>query len=859
MNNIVFSKWIKFKNKNFNIEREDNYLVIENNTSTHGFALLPKLNKAQKRYLKICFEGEALKGNSAVLCVMNMKREVLGEATLNSKELIDLVENDRYIVSVKISASSKVKIKLISIENVESNESFLLEDLKEDILVITPSYPTLENKYLCGFVHSRLKAYKDSGIKFDVICGHEYKGCCKYTFEGIDVLRVPFLELRDILKVKKYKKILVHFFDQKYANILDSCDLSDSELYLWVHGPETLYWDWPLFTTEYFKPLKEIEEEDRLTFLENDKLIKRYNEKDNVTWIFVSDWIRTHSEELIGIKFNQYEVIPNIIDEKNFKYHKRDKELRKKVFFIRRFDNINKYAIDVNIRAILELSRRECFSDMEFNIYGTGDTYETLIAPLRKFPNVHLYPQFLTHKEIAEIHKNNGIALFATRYDAQGVSMCEAAMSGLVVISSTHDAVQEFLPNDIGILADIEDYIEYANILEYLYYNPDKFVEYGKLCHDKVLEKCSYDKTVRREIDLFKNSKEKIKKIEKTSISKPVLSIVIPSYHVAKFLEHGLKTMLNIKNADKLEILIVNDGSRDNTKEVALNFIKKYVDNKNPNVILIDKENGGHGSTINVGLEKATGKYFRVIDGDDWVDSSEFEKLIDLLEKEDSDIVVTDYSEDRADTNEMIHKQIYSFMLPGYKYKFDDLCYDGYGFDEWGPILATGNFKTEMLKNTNFKLSEKCFYVDMEFDAYSILNANTITFYPLNIYRYYIGRIGQSVSKKSFIRNYLQHEKVLFNLIKLLEERQITEAKKRYIVDKLIAPMAKAHYLIVNEYIAKRKVSLDFDKKLKKYPQIYYHPTVATRFTKLHRKTNGFLLKINPLLKKINNILKKEH
>lgn len=859
MDNIVLKKWIKFKNKRIAVKKENGNLVIENNTSSHGFAVLPRFYKTQKRYLRIQFEGEVVKGNSAILYIMNRKGEVVGETSLNSTGLVDLIDVKRYIVSIKISANATVSIKNITIEDLSSQEEFLFDDLKEDILVITPSYPTLENKYLCGFVHSRLKAYKESGMKFNVICAHEYKGCCKYNFEGIDVLRVPFLELRDILKVKKYKKILVHFFDQKYANIFDSCDLSDSKLYLWVHGPETLYWDWPYFTTKYFQQLNEISEEDRKTFLKNDQLIRRYNEKENVTWIFVSDWIRAHSEKLIDIKFKQYEVIPNIIDEHNFKYKKRDKSLRKKIFFIRRFDDINKYAIDVNVRVILELSRRECFQDMEFNIYGTGDIYETLIAPLRQFSNVHLYPQFLTHKEIANIHQNNGIALFATRYDAQGVSMCEAAMSGLVVVSSTHDAVKEFLPNDIGILAETEDYIQYADIIEDLYNHPDKFVEYGKLCHEKVLEKCSYDKTVKREIELFKKTeKMEEKAIVRTKASKnPILSIVIPSYQVAKYLEHGLKTLLNIKNRAQIEILIVNDGSKDNTKEVAEDFIKKYVDLENPNVILIDKENGGHGSTINVGLERATGKYFRVIDGDDWVDSEQLERLVELLENETSDIVITNYSEDRADTNELIQKRIYEFMMPGQQYNFDDLCYDGYGFDEWGPILATGNFKTEMLKRTNFKLSEKSFYVDMEFDAYSILHANTITFYPLDIYRYYIGRIGQSVSKKAFTKNYKQHENILFNLLKITEQREMSEAKKNYIMQKLIAPMAKAHYLIVNEYIGNRRIANQYDKRLKAYPVVYHHPVVATRFTRLHRTTKGFLLKLNPLLKKINEKIKR--
>lgn len=84
----------------------------------------------------------------------------------------------------------------------------MFENIDNDnkILVITPSYPSLENKYLCGFVHSRLKSYKDHGINFDVVCCHNYNGICKYNYEGIDVLRVNFSNLRHILQHKNMIK-----------------------------------------------------------------------------------------------------------------------------------------------------------------------------------------------------------------------------------------------------------------------------------------------------------------------------------------------------------------------------------------------------------------------------------------------------------------------------------------------------------------------------------------------------------------------------------------------------------------------------------------------------------------------------
>ena len=240
--------------------------------------------------------------------------------------------------------------------------------------------------------------------------------------------------------------------------------------------------------------------------------------------------------------------------------------------------------------------------------------------------------------------------------------MCEAAMSGLAIVSSVNGAIEEFLPNDIGLLAETENYVQYADIIEKMYDDPEFFQKCSEQCHKKVAEKCSFSKTVKKEIELFSSEGEK-RTIEKiTGVESPILSVVIPSYNVEDFLSQGVKTILNHNNAGKIEIIIVNDGSKDHTTQVARELMDTYNIGEYPVIKLIDKENGGHGSTINEGLKVSTGKYFRVIDGDDWVDSENLEKLIGILEREESDIVMTDYSEDHATVNELINKKIYAIL-----------------------------------------------------------------------------------------------------------------------------------------------------------------------------------------------------
>ena len=120
-----------------------------------------------------------------------------------------------------------------------------------------------------------------------------------------------------------------------------------------------------------------------------------------------------------------------------------------------------------------------------------------------------------------------------------------------------------------------------------------------------------------------------------------ILSIIIPTYNAAQFLDKGLSTFImeDKEMMDKLEVLIVNDGTKDNSVEVAQKFVDRY-----PNTFkIINKENGGHGSAINTGVENVTGKYFKCVDADDWVYTDALERTMKILEKEDFDALIQSF------------------------------------------------------------------------------------------------------------------------------------------------------------------------------------------------------------------------
>ena len=120
------------------------------------------------------------------------------------------------------------------------------------------------------------------------------------------------------------------------------------------------------------------------------------------------------------------------------------------------------------------------------------------------------------------------------------------------------------------------------------------------------------------------------------------ISFIVPCYNSENYLERCINSLL--VGQDEVEIIIVNDGSTDNTKEIADEYAKKY-----PHIIkVIHKENGGHGSGVNTGLKKASGTYFKVVDSDDWLDKNSLLELLSAIKEMESsknevDLIICNY------------------------------------------------------------------------------------------------------------------------------------------------------------------------------------------------------------------------
>lgn len=329
-----------------------------------------------------------------------------------------------------------------------------------------------------------------------------------------------------------------------------------------------------------------------------------------------------------------------------------------------------------------------------------------------------------------------------------------------------------------------------------------------------------------------------------------VLTVIVPVYNTEKYIKRCLDSLDNEEINDLLEVLIVSDGSKDN----AINIAKEYEKRLPKTFKIIEKENGGHGSTINKGLELATGKYFRVLDSDDWVDSINFVEFVKKLENIDTDLVVTDYSKEFIYESSS-EKIIYKNLQNGKKYNFDNIDLNILNGEYF--VMATSTYKTEVLRKSNLSLMEKTFYVDMQYNIVPIANVNNFTYLNYDIYKYFIGRKDQSVNTASFVRNHLNHDKVVKYLINYYneKEKELSKNKKQYIKT-IIKYMLFTHYSIYCIYFNKNKEGYNLIKEFDKYllkesKELYEVANIS--YVKIYRK-----LKFLPILllpKKIKEIL----
>ena len=303
------------------------------------------------------------------------------------------------------------------------------------------------------------------------------------------------------------------------------------------------------------------------------------------------------------------------------------------------------------------------------------------------------------------------------------------------------------------------------------------------------------------------------------------ISFAIPSYNSEDYMSHAIESIL--PGGEDVEIIVVNDGSKDGTSEIAHEYKNKY-----PNIVrVVDKDNGGHGDAVNSGLSHATGKYFKVVDSDDWVDEDSLHKILEFLkelEEEDKEIdMLTSnyvYEKEGAAHKKCIH---YRNVLPQDEvFTWDDV--GRFRLDQY-ILMHSVIYRTSMLKLSQMTLPKHTFYVDNIYVYYPLPYVRKIYYLDVDFYRYFIGREDQSVNEKVMISRIDQQIFVTKTMIDMYHLKNISSKKLRhYMVNYLAIMMTVSSILMIRskkqENLEKKKELWGYLKKkdLKTYLRIRY-------------------------------------
>lgn len=251
-----------------------------------------------------------------------------------------------------------------------------------------------------------------------------------------------------------------------------------------------------------------------------------------------------------------------------------------------------------------------------------------------------------------------------------------------------------------------------------------------------------------------------------------------------------------LKGGEDVEIIIVNDGSKDRTSEIAHQYEEKY-----PTIIkAVDKENGGHGDAVNTGLSHATGKYFKVVDSDDWVDAEAFPKILKKLKElvggpDTVDMFISNYVYDKVGVK---RKKIMQYR----RYLPIDQVFGWKDMKKMSPghyiLMHSVIYRTGLLKECGLELPKHTFYVDNLFVFNPLPYVKKMYYMDVEFYHYYIGREDQSVNEKIMIGRIDQQLKVNRLLIdEFVRQKNLNKKCRQYMLSYLDIIMTVSSMLCI--------------------------------------------------------------
>ena len=336
------------------------------------------------------------------------------------------------------------------------------------------------------------------------------------------------------------------------------------------------------------------------------------------------------------------------------------------------------------------------------------------------------------------------------------------------------------------------------------------------------------------------------------------LTIIIPTYNMEQYLRKCLDSLIIEDNElfNSLEVLVVNDGSKDSSSAIAHEFRDRY-----PNVFrVIDKENGNYGSCVNRGLKEAAGKYVKVLDADDTFDTRNFSDYLHFLANKDVDCVLSDMVQVDVLGE---YKETCRYNLPEDRI-FTLVELGDAAYDLWMHCVC---YKTENLRTMNYHQTEGISYTDQEWICLPMSVSKSLAYFPKVIYRYLVGRDGQTINESVWERNFWMEIRGAEAMMKYRDMGHGSWEPDQSFIDLRIRTRVKAiyfAYLVKFQTFSNENLVRDMDKCLLSYDRNMYDGFSTYSYTKkipvpivkLWREGHLGLISVYRKLLKANDVIR---
>jgi glycosyltransferase involved in cell wall biosynthesis len=272
------------------------------------------------------------------------------------------------------------------------------------------------------------------------------------------------------------------------------------------------------------------------------------------------------------------------------------------------------------------------------------------------------------------------------------------------------------------------------------------------------------------------------------------LSIIIPSYNMENYLSRAICSITVCRHLNDMEVIVVNDGSKDGTSRIAHHYADQYAGN----VIVIDKQNGNYGSCINAGLKVATAKYVKVLDADDYLHSDNLDSIVDMLDGTDADMLITPFC--KVDTEGRTQPSRHINLMPLNVYQVESLGNSKAILGIWMHEII---YRRQLLIDMGYRQTPGIGYTDMEWGFIPLLCVKTVEYIPSLLYYYQIGREGQSVDPAVHRRRYNEEIIVTRSMLQALsqaETKHTSAAVRQLLVEKMMGRLKTIYRQVLIVY-----------------------------------------------------------